>query len=93
MALKVKKKARISKQYDPFNPEDFPEFQNKQFTHPTIEPEKVYKVIESMNKKAATVGGDNKLIGTPLAHLYNVCLIEGIYPDILKHESVTPRVL
>ena len=52
-----------------------------------------------MNKKAAAAPGDipMKLISefsvelaTPLAHIYNVCLANGQYPDIYKGESVTP---
>ena len=52
-----------------------------------------------MNKKAAAAPGDipMKLISefsvelaTPLAHLYNECLIQGKYPDMYKSESVTP---
>jgi hypothetical protein len=47
--------AEISNQYDAIKNEDFPEYQNKQFCPPTIEPWKVHKIIQSMNKKAATV--------------------------------------
>ena len=52
-----------------------------------------------MNKKAATVVGDVPIkiisefsveLATPLAHIYNVCLENGIYPDVYKVESVTP---
>ena len=60
---------------------------------------KVYEVIEGMNKKAATVPGDvpRKLIAEfsvelaePLAHVFNVCLQEGVYPEIYKSECITP---
>ena len=29
-------------------------------------------------------------LADPLAHLFNVCLEEGVYPEIFKHEYVTP---
>ena len=60
---------------------------------------KVHEIILSMNKKAATIAGDipMKLIAefsvelaTPLAHLFNSCLLDGIYPDIYKSEKITP---
>ena len=80
-------------------PEEFIEYLNPPNCPPIIEPMKVYKVIEGMNKKAATVPGDipMKLIAEfsvelaePFSHLFNVCLQEGIYPEIYKHEYVTP---
>ena len=91
--------AKISNQYDPVSEDDFPEFKNKQFCPPVIEPYQVYKAILSMNKKAAAAPGDIPMrliyefsveLATPLAHVYNECLIQGQYPDMYKSESVTP---
>ena len=91
--------ASISNSYEEIKTEDFKEYSNPPNCPPIIEPMKVYKVIESMNKKAATVPGDipMKLIAEfsvelaePFSHLFNVCLQEGIYPEIYKHEYVTP---
>ena len=91
--------AKISNQYDEIKTSDFPAYQNKQFCPPTIEPLKVHQTIKRMNMKAATITDDipMKLISefsvelaTPLAHIYNCCLLEGIYPDIYKSECVTP---
>ena len=74
--------AEVSNQYDAIKKEDFPEYQNKNFCPPTIEPWKVHKIIQSMNKKSATVVGDIPIqiilefsveLATPLAHSYNVC--------------------
>ena len=91
--------AKVSNQYDPVEVDDFPDCKNKQFSPPILEPWKVYQAINSMNKKAATTKGDIPIkliiefsveLATPMAHIYNVCLTEGIYPDIYKTEGVTP---
>ena len=91
--------SEISNQYDALSVDDFPQYKNKEFCPPTIEPVKVYQIIKGMNKKAATVTGDVPIklidefaveIATPLAHILNVCLMDGVYPDIYKVESVTP---
>ena len=91
--------AEISNQYDALKADDFPDYKDKSFCPPTIEPMKVHEIIKHMNKKAATVPGDIPIklfdefsveLATPLAHIINVCLTDGIYPDIYKIESVTP---
>ena len=91
--------ANISNQYEPVKEDDFPDFRSEQFCPPVIEPFHVYKAILTMNKKAAAAPGDIPMrlikefsveLATPLAHLYNECLIQGQYPDIYKSESVTP---
>ena len=91
--------ASISNQYDAITADDFPEYQDKEFCPPSIEPWKVNKIIQSLNKKAATILGDIPMkiisefsveLSTPLAHIYNDCLLNSIYPDIYKNESVTP---
>ena len=52
-----------------------------------------------MNKKAATIKNDIPIklikefsveLSTPLAHIFNSCLENGLYPDIYKSESITP---
>ena len=90
---------KVSNQYEKIQISDFPEYENKQFSPPIIEPLKVHQIIKKMNMKAAT-GNDDipiKLISefsvelaTPLAHIYNCCLQAGIYPDLYKRERVTP---
>ena len=91
--------SEISNQYDEINPDDFTEYLDSNCSPPVIEPLKVYQVIESMNKKAATVPGDIPMkiiaefsveLANPLSHLFNVCLLEGVYPDIYKQEYITP---
>ena len=52
-----------------------------------------------MNKKAATIPGDMPIklivefsveIAFPLAHIIDACLKSGVYPNLFKHELVTP---
>ena len=80
--------AIISNQYDAIKTDDFPGYKNKNFCPPTIEPMKVHQTIKQMNKKAVTVPGDIPIklldefsveLATPLAHILNVCLVDGIY--------------
>ena len=77
--------ASISNKYDAIKPEEFIEYLNPPNCPPIIEPMKVYKVIEGMNKKAATVPGDipMKLIAEfsvelaePFSHLLK-CVLAG----------------
>ena len=91
--------ADISNQYEQIKKDDFPEYNNKQFCPPKIEPWKVNKTIQSMNKKAATIPGDVPMkiiaefsveLATPLAHIFNCCLESSTYPNLYKSESVTP---
>ena len=91
--------AEIATQYDELRSEDFPDYTKHSFSPPTINPWKVYKVIESLNKKATTVPGDVPVkimvefsveLATPLAHIFNSCLEQGVYPAIFKRECVTP---
>ena len=53
----------------------------------------------SINKKAATILGYIPIkiisefsveLATPLAHIYNTCLVNAVYPNLFKSESVTP---
>ena len=90
--------SQIANEYDPIDKDDFPNFKGP-FLPPVIQPWKVHEVILSLNKKAATVPGDIPIkllknfsveLATPLAHIYNCCLEEGIYPDVFKFENVTP---
>ena len=92
----------ISNQYEQIKSEDFKEYFNPirgGKPVPTIEPRKVHQIIHKMNKNAATVQGDIpiKLISEfsvelafPLAHILDIGLKNGVYPDIWKMESVTP---
>ena len=66
---------------------------------PNIEPFKVYKVIEKMNRKAATIENDIPIklfqefsveLSFPLSYILSFCIKNGIYPDIWKVEIVTP---
>ena len=90
--------SKISNQYEQVKSDDFLQYQDTSKL-PHIEPLKVYNIIKSMNKKAATVPGDIpiKLIAEfsvelafPLAHFVNFCLKAGVYPNLFKLESVTP---
>ena len=89
----------ISNQYQPINEDDFPQYLSRQFCPPVIEPWEVHKTIQSMNKKSATILGDVPIkiilefsveLSTPLAHIFNSCLENAIYPNLFKSESVTP---
>ena len=92
--------AQISNIYEPINREDFKEYLDlSSFTPVTVDPEKVCKVIQKMNRKAATVEGDlpakiikefQDEISIPLSHLISTCFSTGIYPDLWKVEYVTP---
>ena len=64
-----------------------------------VEPEKIEKIINKMNHKAATVEGDLPIrlikqfkedVSLPLSHLINSCMATGIYPNLWKIENVTP---
>ena len=94
----------ISNQYEQVKSTEFPNF--NPISHggvwpppPCVEPLKVYKEIQKMNKKAATVPHDIPIkiiqefgveIAFPLSHIINFCIQNGIYPNIWKMESVTP---
>ena len=56
------------------------------------------RVIEKMNRKAATVENDIPIklfhefsveLSFPLSHILNFCIKNGVYPDIWKVETVT----
>ena len=90
--------SKISNQYSMICKDDFSQYINGG-QGPFIEPLKVYNIIKSANKKAATVPGDlpMKLIAEfavelsfPLAHIFNCCIETGVYPDMFKRELVTP---
>ena len=91
--------AKIGNLYEEVTVEHFPNHKKLEDTPPVIEPFDVYNVMKKMNKKASTSKGDVPMrlliefspeLATPMAHLFNVCLQEGVYPDIFKHESITP---
>ena len=90
----------ISNQYAPLQLEDISV--NSEATLkplPLFEPYQVHLQIKSMKKKKSTVLNDLpwKLIyefsvelAEPLCHIFNSSLIEGIWPEMWKHEIVTP---
>ena len=92
--------AVISNQYEPIRNEDFEEYMDFSSITPVIvEPEKIKKIINKMNHKAATVEGDLPIrlikefkeeLSLPLSHLINSCMATGIYPNLWKIENVTP---
>ena len=90
--------AKIANEYEPIDKDQFPDYKGP-FTPPTIFPWDVLRVMNSLNKKASTVPGDIPIklmldfsveLATPLAHIFNSCLQDGIYPNIFKVENVTP---
>ena len=90
----------ISNLYKPLETQDFPEYSNPlDFSPPKIKIAKVAKIIRGMNKKAAAVPGDipmkviaecDEELSKPLTHLINICLSQGIYPNLWKMEFITP---
>ena len=88
--------AQIGNSYEPVNSKKFD--QKLGVCNLKFEPEKIKKIILSMNKKAATIKDDipMKLICTfaeelsfPLAHIITATL-KGTYPNIWKQEIITP---
>jgi hypothetical protein len=64
-----------------------------------VEPEKIVKITNRMNIKAATLDGDlpvrilkefSEELSLPLSHMVGSCLSVGLYPNIWKVEYVTP---
>ena len=92
--------AGISNQFEPIQKEDFKDFMDlSKFSPITVEPEKIMKIIQHMNPKAATLDGDLPIriikefsdeLSIPLSHLVGSCLGAGLYPDLWKVEFVTP---
>ena len=90
--------SKISNQYEQINSADFLQYQDTS-SLAEIEPLKVYNIIKTMNKKAATVPGDLPMklisefsveISFPLAHIITHCMKSGVYPNLYKLENVTP---
>ena len=92
--------AGISNQFEPIQKEDFKDFMDlSKFSPITVEPEKIMKIIQHMNPKAATLDVDLPIriikefsdeLSIPLSHLVGSCLGAGLYPDLWKVEFVTP---
>ena len=92
--------AAISNLYEPVRNEHFSQYlDSTNEKPPNIGPYKVFKTIKKMNQKCATVKGDipMKLIVTfademtlPLTHIIHSCLQNGVYPNLWKHEIITP---
>ena len=93
----------ISNQYDQVRESDFIQYFNPTrhgvSAPPQIEPLKVYKVIEKMNKKAATIENDIPIklfhefsveLAFPPSHIINFCIQNGVFPELWKVEIVTP---
>ena len=90
--------SKISNQYSKICKEEFSQYVNNG-EGPFVEPIKVYNIIKSANKKAATVPGDLPMrliaefaveLSFPLANIINCCIESGVYPDMYKRELVTP---
>ena len=92
--------AEISNQYKPIQNEDFEKYLDlSKFSPVTVEPDKIVKIIQKMNHKAATLDGDLPIriikefadeLSLPLSHLVSSCLAVGLYPNMWKVEHVTP---
>ena len=92
--------AEVSNQFEPIQREDFKEYLDlTKFSPITVEPGKIMKIIEKINKKAATIEGDlpariihefSEELSVPLSHLISSCLGGGVYPNLWKIEYVTP---
>ena len=90
--------SKISNSYDPVDPSKFSQY----FKTPcrvSFSPEKIKKIIKGMNKKAATVRNDfpmklihifDEELSFPLSHIINQGLMKGKYPNLWKHEVITP---
>ena len=66
---------------------------------PIFEPHEIHKRIKRIKNKKSTTSGDIpwKLISEysaelaePLANIFNSCTLDGTWPEIWKHEIVTP---
>ena len=93
--------AKVSTIYEPVKNEDFGEYLKKHSHEkpPHIGPDKILKTIKKMNKNAATIPGDlpmkiidrfAEIMISPLYHIINGCLKEGLYPNIWKMEIISP---
>ena len=89
--------AKLSNSYDPINTVKFQKY-SKIGKFCSFEPEKIKKIINGMNKKAATVKNDVPMkildrfaeeISFPLTHVINATL-KGKYPNLWKLETITP---
>ena len=94
------KYAQISNEYAPLKMEDI-EIPNiiDSKPYPLFEPFEIHKRISKIKNKKSSILGDipwrvikefSVELAEPLAHIYNTCTIEGIWPNIWKHELVTP---
>ena len=92
--------AEVSNEYKEIEKDDIPEelYQTKE-KPPKIEAYQMYLRIQKMSSKKACVKGDipMKLIkeysvelAEPLAHILEVGLEQGQYPDLWKFETITP---
>ena len=91
---------QISNQYEPIKNEHFQKYLDVSKISPvSVEPEKIQKIIQKMNHKAATLERDlpirlikefSEELSSPLSHLISSCLATGVYPDLWKVEYVTP---
>ena len=93
--------AKISNSYELLKTEDFSIFirENCVLPPPTVSVEAVEKKIRTMNKKAATLEGDlpikiiaefSEELAHPLSNIINEGLIQGVYPNLWKFETITP---
>ena len=92
--------AKISNSYEPLKDEDInvPSFSNSK-PHPLFQPIIVHEKIQKMRKKSSNVPGDipwklirefSVEIAEPLCNILNSATLEGVWPQLWKHEYITP---
>ena len=92
--------SEISNLYEPLKYEDIDiPNPNDSKPAPLFEPHDIYEKIRKMKKKASTVSGDipwkiiSKLsveLSTPPSNIYNSATLAGVWPNMWKHEFITP---
>ena len=92
--------AEVSNLYEPLKKEDI-QIPNDVDSEPCpiFEPCQIYDKIRKMKKKTSVVTGDipwriisefSVELSTPLSNIYNSATLAGVWPDLWKHEYVTP---
>ena len=97
--LIANKFSEVSLEYDSLKSEDIdvPEFNNDEI--PQVTEEEVFKTLNEIKTNKSSVRGDvpgkvwkhlAKQLKKPLTNVINTSIKQGIWPDILKHDTVTP---
>ena len=90
--------AEVSQQYSPLDLQQIHSFLPAELP-PQLQVHQVWQRIKSLKKTKSTLAGDlpEKLrkeasifLAEPLTDIYNACLVQGVYPDAWKMETVTP---